>query len=90
MAPTPRPALVSRAPAAPAGRERPLIGRRHDDEQHAQLADDVRRLAGFADAAVDKATRLGVEVPEGVDACPVVWRHWAGRLADWARDGEGQ
>ena len=64
--------------------------RSHDDEQRVQLADDVRRLAGFADAAVDKATRLGVEVPEGVAACPVVWRHWAGRLADWARDGEGQ
>jgi hypothetical protein len=36
-----------------------------DDEQRGQLADDVRRLAGFADATVDKATRLGAEVPEG-------------------------
>jgi hypothetical protein len=43
----------------------------------------------FADATVDKATRLGAEVPEGVVACPVAWRHWAGRLADWARNGEG-
>jgi hypothetical protein len=47
-----------------------------DDEQRGQLADDVRRLAGFADATVDKATRLGAEVPEGVVACPVVWRRW--------------
>jgi hypothetical protein len=62
--------------------------RRHDGEQRAQLADDVRRLAGFADAAVDKAARLGAEVPEGVVACTVVWRHWAVRLAAWAR-GDG-
>lgn len=59
--------------------------RRHDDDERVQLVEDVRRLAGFADAAVDKATRLGVEVPEGVAACSVVWRHWAGRLAQWAR-----
>lgn len=43
-----------------------------DDEQRGQLADDVRRLAGFADATVAKATRLGAEVPEGVVACLVV------------------
>jgi hypothetical protein len=61
-----------------------------DDEQRGQLADDVRRLAGFADATVAKATRLGAEVPEGVVACLVVWRRWAGRLADWARNGDGQ
>lgn len=46
-------------------------------------------MAGFADAAVDKATQLGAEVPEDVTACAVVWRHWAARLAEWARDGEG-
>ena len=62
--------------------------RRHDDDERVQLAEDVRRLAGFADAAVDKAARLGAEVPEGVAACPVVWRHWARRLAEWARGGE--
>jgi hypothetical protein len=64
--------------------------RGREDEERVQLADDIRRLAGFADAAVDKATQLGAEVPEGVVACPVVWRHWAGRLADWATNGEGQ
>jgi hypothetical protein len=63
--------------------------RRRHDEQRAQLVSDIQRLAGFADAAVDKATKLGAEVPEGVAACPVVWRHWAGRLAQWAR-GEDQ
>ena len=63
---------------------------RHGAEQRTQLVSDIQRLAGFADAAVEKAARLGAEVPEGVAACPVVWRHWAGRLADWARDGEGQ
>jgi hypothetical protein len=43
-----------------------MVWRGRDDTQRAQLADDVRRLAGFADAAVDKASRLGAEVPEGV------------------------
>ena len=63
--------------------------RGREDEQRAQLADDVRRLAGFADAAVDKATQLGAEVPEGVAACTTVWRHWSARLAEWARSDEG-
>jgi hypothetical protein len=67
-----------------------LIRRTDDAEQRGQLADDVRRLAGFADAAVETATRLGAEMPEGVVACTVVWRHWAGRLAQWARDCEAQ
>jgi hypothetical protein len=67
-----------------------MIWRRHDDGERVQLAEDARRVAGFADALVDKATRLGAEVPEGVAACTMVWRHWAGRLAQWAREGEGQ
>jgi hypothetical protein len=67
-----------------------LTRRTDDAEQRGQLADDVRRLAGFADAAVETATRLGAEMPEGVTACTVVWRHWAGRLAQWAREGEAQ
>ena len=64
--------------------------RRHDDEQRARLADDVRRLAGFADAAVTTARRLGADVPEGVAACPLVWSHWADRLTEWARSGDPQ
>jgi hypothetical protein len=66
-----------------------MIWRRHDDDgERVQLAEDARRVAGFADALVDKAARLGAEVPEGVAACTTVWRHWAGRLAEWARGGE--
>jgi hypothetical protein len=38
---------------------RPSLG----DEQRGQLADDVRRLAGFADATVDQATRLAPRCP---------------------------
>jgi hypothetical protein len=59
--------------------------RRRRVEQRARLADDVRRLAGFADAAVTTARRPVAEVPEGVAACPLVWSHWADRLAEWAR-----
>jgi predicted RNA methylase len=55
--------------------------RRRQLEQRARLADDVRRLAGFADAAVTTARRLGADVPEGVAACALVWSHWADRLA---------
>jgi hypothetical protein len=64
--------------------------RRRKVEQRAQLADDVRRVAGFADAATERARRLGAEVPEGVAACAVVWHHWAWRLAEWARGDEPQ
>jgi hypothetical protein len=49
--------------------------RRRRVEQRAQLADDVRRLAGFADAAP------GGRGADGVAACPLVWSHWADRLA---------
>jgi hypothetical protein len=55
---------------------------RHADEQRARLADDVRRLAGFADVAAQQANRLGADVPEGVAACALVWHHWARRLAE--------
>ena len=37
--------------------------------------------AGFADAAVTMARRLGADVPDGVAACPLAWSHWADRLA---------
>jgi hypothetical protein len=66
-----------------------MFRRRRDNDRRAELADDVRRLAGFADAAVDKAARLGAEAPDSVAACMTAWRHWAGRLAQWAR-GEDQ
>ena len=61
-----------------------------DDEQARSARRRRPAPSRFADATVDKATRLGAEVPEGVVACPVVWRPWAGRLADWARNGDGQ
>jgi len=62
--------------------------RRRKAGQRARLAGEVRRLAGFADAAVEEARRLGAEVPEGVAACPMVWSYWADRLASWAEEGK--
>lgn len=62
--------------------------RRRQVTQRARLADDVRRLAGFADAVVEQARRLGADAPEGVAACTVVWHHWAWRLSEWASGGE--
>jgi hypothetical protein len=64
--------------------------RRRQVTQRAQLADDVRRVAGFADAAAERARRLGADVPEGVAACATVWWHWHRRLAEWAREREPQ
>lgn len=46
-------------------------------DRREQLADDVRRLAGLAEAAVGEAASIGVEVPEDVARCVACWRHWA-------------
>jgi len=44
------------------------------------LADDVRRLAGLAEAAVGEANLIGVEVPEDVARCVACWRHWSWQI----------
>lgn len=46
------------------------------------LADDVRRLAGLAEAAVGEAASLDLEVPEDVARCVACWRHWSWQLGD--------
>lgn len=57
-------------------------------ERRVLLADDVRRLAGLADFTVGEAHKLNADIPEDVARCVASWRHWAGRLAVWARDEE--
>jgi len=59
------------------------MARRQDPRR--RLADDARRAAGFMEAVAADARRLGAELPEAALACAVVWRHWAARLAVWAR-----
>jgi hypothetical protein len=44
------------------------------------LADDIRRLAGLAEAAVGEADLLGMEVPEDVARCVAAWRSWQRQL----------
>jgi hypothetical protein len=39
-------------------------------------------------AVLADACRVGAELPEGVSACLTVWRSWAERLREWARDEE--
>jgi hypothetical protein len=56
--------------------------RRHTDEQRARLVGEVRRLAGWSHLVIADARRLGADVPDGVAACPLVWSHWADRLAE--------
>lgn len=55
--------------------------RRRRKDRRAELADDVRRVAGYAEATVVTARRLKAELPEGVAECTAVWRAWAARLA---------
>lgn len=40
------------------------------------LADDLRRLAGMAEAAVGEADLLGLEIPDDVLPCIGAWRSW--------------
>jgi hypothetical protein len=59
------------------------IRRRRQDARQ-RLAEDARRTAGYAEATIASARRLGADVPEGVAACALVWRYWAWRLDEWA------
>jgi hypothetical protein len=46
------------------------------------LADDLRRLAGLAEAAVGEANLLGVDIPEDVAQCVAAWRSWQRQLEE--------
>ena len=46
------------------------------------LSDDLRRLAGLAEAAVSEAASLGLEVPEDVARCVARWRSWARQVRE--------
>jgi hypothetical protein len=52
------------------------------------LADDLRRLAGLAEAAVGEAARLKVDIPEDVARCVAAWRSWSWRLREQQEGGE--
>jgi D-serine deaminase-like pyridoxal phosphate-dependent protein len=54
------------------------------------LIDDIRRLAGLAEAAVGEAARLKVEVPVDVARCVAAWRSWSWRLREEQQEGEGR
>jgi hypothetical protein len=54
------------------------------------LADDLRRLAGLAEAAVGEAQLLGVPIPDDVLPCVSAWRHWSWRLRDQQQEGGEQ
>jgi hypothetical protein len=46
------------------------------------LADDVRRLAGLAEAAIGEAASLKLDIPEQVAVCAAAWRSWARQLRE--------
>jgi hypothetical protein len=50
------------------------------------LASDAGRVSGYMAAVLADARRLGAELPEGVTACATVWRSWADRVTEWARN----
>ena len=53
-----------------------------------ELAEDVRRTAGFMESVVTRARRLQVTVPPAVEVCVDTWRGWV-RSMD-RRAGEGR
>lgn len=50
-----------------------------------RLANDAAHAADFMAVVLVDARRQGAELPEATLACITVWRHWAARLAVWAR-----
>ena len=50
------------------------------------LADDLRRLAGLAEAAVGEATLLGLEIPNDVLPCVAAWRSWSRQVREGKTD----
>jgi hypothetical protein len=57
-----------------------------DPDRRELLADDLRRLAGLAEAAVGEANLLGVEVPDDVLPCVAAWRTWSRQVREQDRD----
>jgi hypothetical protein len=56
-----------------------------DEERRQLLADDLRRIAGFASAVVGEATELGLEVPEETAQCIATFFGWSRRLREVER-----
>lgn len=46
------------------------------DDPHQRLTDDVRRMAGYAEAIVAHAKRLNEEVPADLARTVIVWWRW--------------
>jgi hypothetical protein len=55
------------------------------DRRH-RLVADVDRVRRYAVAVIADARRAGAEVPLGVTASIEIWRAWADRLRDWAKE----
>jgi len=49
---------------------------RTPEDERRELADDVRRTAGYMQAVVDRARRLDVPVSEALVVCVDAWRGW--------------
>jgi hypothetical protein len=54
--------------------------------QRQRLASDTRRTVGMMRAVLVDAERAGAEVPIGVTASVEVWRSWAERLQEEAKE----
>ena len=53
-----------------------------EEDRRQLLADDLRRIAGFASAVVGEATELGLEVPEETAQCIATFFSWSYRLRE--------
>jgi hypothetical protein len=56
--------------------------RRRKDDRRKLLAEDARRLAGFAQAVIDEAERLDVPVSPILYFTVAVWRSWSRSLSN--------
>lgn len=71
-----KPSLVRDRTMTGGGTPRAMEGTRRDDPR-SRLAQDAQRVAGFTEAIVNEATRLGLPVPELAVGCVNAWRRWA-------------
>lgn len=59
------------------------------EERRQLLADDLRRIAGFASAVVGEAIELGLDIPEEVPGCVATLAGWSRLLRGERADQVG-
>jgi hypothetical protein len=53
-----------------------MRGKDSPEDRRRQVAEDVRRAAGYMEAIVQQARRLDMAVPGAIVVCVDTWRGW--------------